>query len=90
MLNIKLRFINLYKLCLSETRTKKQLKLCGCEEKCFKRGKDWGHYESVMCKHLTELQCPIKGKSLGMVCDKTYERVLSYETKKQYDEYRRK
>ena len=28
--------------------------LCGMNETCFERGKCWGHYAGVMCKHLSE------------------------------------
>ncbi|MCK9279238.1 MAG: hypothetical protein M0P71_01230 [Melioribacteraceae bacterium] len=54
------------------------MKKCGCKEKCFKRGEQWGHLEGVMCKHLGE-------DSSGGVCLKDLSRINVYINKLEYE-----
>lgn len=59
---------------------------CGCKETCFERGGQWGHLESVLCKHLTEVD--LDGKPKGW-CSKYGARVFGlYTNEKEYDEVR--
>lgn len=58
-------------------------KLCGCQEECFERGQCWGHFEGVMCQHMSEREIDGEIKS---ICYKTDEVVDCYTTEAQYNE----
>lgn len=61
-------------------------KICGCNEPCFERGIHWGHFEEVMCLHMTEKE--IYGE-ICSVCAKDNEPICAYYNKKEYDEIQR-
>lgn len=69
-------------------RTKKTIKdylknkLCGYVERCFVRGRRWGHYEATMCEHLTELD--LKLSIHDHICGLTKEATEVYSTPKEY------
>lgn len=54
------------------------MKRCGCKESCFVRGEHWGHYEGIMCKHLSE-------KNKKGFCLINKHEVLVYTTDKEYN-----
>ena len=60
---------------------KDKLKLCGCNESCFRNGKMWGHLEGVMCHCLGEIT--INGEQRG-ACFKDCKgfEIKPYSTKK--------
>jgi len=71
------------------TLEKNGLKLCGCNEPCFKNGEMWGHMEGVMCHHLGEIT--VNGEQKG-ACFKDGEgfEVAAYTTKQEYEKLKQK
>ena len=59
----------------------KPKKLCGCQEPCFISGKEWGHFEFVLCKHYVERDSEI---GISTLCNKTGELTECYDTEEQY------
>jgi len=58
------------------------MKLCGCKEKCFESGEQWGHLQGVLCKHLYERDVG-RNKSISK-CDVDNSVVIPYSTNEEY------
>jgi len=58
-------------------------KLCGCKEKCFINGQQWGHLEGVMCKYLSEIKD--KSGEFYDICHVDKSKVTTYTTETQYN-----
>jgi hypothetical protein len=57
----------------------KDWKLCGCLETCFEQGRCWGHFEGVMCAHLSD-------DGINSLCCRydEFELVNCYTTEEEY------
>ena len=53
------------------------VKICGWKESCFENGKQWGHLEGIMCKHLGEDTCLIDNQEIEFYgSQKEYDKIL--------------
>jgi len=69
------------------------MKLCGCKEKCFIEGKDWGEFGGVICNYYGEINrysgYPVKyiyEEVCVSICLSSGQDVEPYINEKQYNE----
>jgi hypothetical protein len=53
----------------------KNIKLCGRDEICFTKGKEWGHLYGSMCKYLTTIR---KDGVVHDFCSRKHKVVKAY------------
>ena len=55
------------------------MKICGCNEKCFEVGHEWGHWSQIVCKYYEEIDVDGECVTICRLGGKKVEAYVSHD-----------